>query len=301
MKLNNFTKEELLEIINKSKSLIELTNSIGFHGCVNSRIKKEIIDYYNNLGYDVLQELKDNLAKSKIKTYICKQCGKQFTEKYSKYSSGDFCCRKCASKYSHSFIDTEKISKKMKKLFHNGLIKIPSKNSQTFQEYYKNPKICPICGNIIPYNKKSRKTCSTACGIKLASKNNPHINDGGYRKGSSRGKHGYYKGIWCDSTYELAYLIYCLDHNIDIKRCNESFEYELNGKKHTYHPDFIVDGNIIEIKNYYREENDIKLNAISKEKKILYYEDLIPCFEYVSKTYNKKYRKRWNNFYELYE
>ena len=51
------------------------------------------------------------------KTYTCKQCGKQFTEKYSKYSSGDFCCRKCASKYSHSFIDKEKLSETMKKYY----------------------------------------------------------------------------------------------------------------------------------------------------------------------------------------
>lgn len=26
---------------------------------------------------------------------------------------------------------------------------------------------------------------------------------GGYRKGSGRSKHGYYKGIYCGSTYEL--------------------------------------------------------------------------------------------------
>ena len=124
---------------------------------------------------------------------------------------------------------------------------------------------------------------------------------GGYVPNSCKGKHGYYKGIYCDSTYELAYLIYCLDHNIDIKRCDESFEYELNGTKHMYHPDFIVDGTIIEIKNYYREVNDIKLNAVNKPSKILYFNDLIPCFEYVSKTYNKYYKGTRNNFYELYD
>jgi len=37
---------------------------------------------------------------------------------------------------------------------------------------------------------------------------------GGYQKKSGRGKWGWYKGFWCDSSYELAYVIYNLDHNI---------------------------------------------------------------------------------------
>lgn len=41
---------------------------------------------------------------------------------------------------------------------------------------------------------------------------------GGYNPGSGRGKKGWYKGFFCDSSWGLAYIIYCLDHNIDIKR-----------------------------------------------------------------------------------
>lgn len=124
----------------------------------------------------------------------------------------------------------------------------------------------------------------------------------GYRKGSGYGKHGWYKGIYCDSTYELAYLIYCLDHNIDIKRCDESFEYELNGVKHLYHPDFIVDGTIIEIKGFDRGDVSIKMKSVGKiPYKLLFYNDLIPFMEYVSKTYNKHYKETRNNFYELYD
>lgn len=126
----------------------------------------------------------------------------------------------------------------------------------------------------------------------------------GYRKGASRGHHGYYKGFYCDSTYELAYLIYCLDHNIDIKRCDEKFEYEFNGKKHFYHPDFIVNNEIIEIKNYYRDDVSFKIKAVQKLNrsiKILYYEDLIDIFNYVAEKYNKKIKGKGNNFYELYD
>lgn len=79
-------------------------------------------------------------------SYTCKQCGKVFTEKYSKYSSGDFCCRKCASAYSHSFVDRKKLSKTMKELYknkpellNNVLSKeVREKQLKTFNETIKN-------------------------------------------------------------------------------------------------------------------------------------------------------------------
>lgn len=124
----------------------------------------------------------------------------------------------------------------------------------------------------------------------------------GYRKGSGYGKHGWYNGIYCDSTYELAYLIYCLDHNIDIKRCDKSFEYKLNNKKHKYYPDFIVNGIIIEIKGFDRGDVSIKMESVGKiPYKLLYLNDLIPFMEYVAKTYNKHFNNKNNNFYELYD
>ena len=37
---------------------------------------------------------------------------------------------------------------------------------------------------------------------------------GGKRHGSGRGKKGWYKGYYCDSTWELAWVIYQLDHGV---------------------------------------------------------------------------------------
>ena len=42
---------------------------------------------------------------------------------------------------------------------------------------------------------------------------------------TGRGKKGYYKNIYCSSTYELAFLIYCLDHNINISRYAGYYTY----------------------------------------------------------------------------
>ena len=56
---------------------------------------------------------------------------------------------------------------------------------------------------------------------------------GGIKQGSVKNyKSGWYKGYWCDSSYELAFLIYCLDHEIKIERNREGFEYVFENKKH---------------------------------------------------------------------
>ena len=41
---------------------------------------------------------------------------------------------------------------------------------------------------------------------------------GGYRRGSGRGKKGWYKGYWCDSSWELAWVIYSLEHGVEFTR-----------------------------------------------------------------------------------
>lgn len=182
------------------------------------------------------------------------------------------------------------IKKGIRNQWNKGLTKETSdkvkKYAETLKRKYAKKEIIPVwLGKHLPQYMKEKIS----------------KNGGGYRKGSGRGKKGYYKGIYCDSTYELAYLIYCLDHNIDIKRCNEVFEYEYDGKIHKYYPDFVVNGEIIEIKGEYLPIVDIKMNAITKPSRILYYDDLKPMFDYVAEAYGKRYDKSGNNFYELYD
>lgn len=117
---------------------------------------------------------------------------------------------------------------------------------------------------------------------------------GGKRIGSGRGKQGWYKGIYCDSSWELAFLVYYLDHNKNIKRCEERREYIFNNEKHTYIPDFITDDGIIEIKGYKTQQWKSKLEQ-NPDIKVLYEDDIKPYLNYVIEKYGDK-------FYEtLYE
>lgn len=104
----------------------------------------------------------------------------------------------------------------------------------------------------------------------------------------NRSKKGYYKGMYCGSSYELAYVIYNLDHDIPFAKCDRYYEYEYGGAKHLYFPDFeLPDGTIIEIKGYHTELVDIKAAAVTDRPiKILYKKDLLQHLEYVFATYN---------------
>ena len=133
--------------------------------------------------------------------------------------------------------------------------------------------------------KSHSQSIETRNKISKSLKNNP--NGGGIRQGSGRGKKGYYKGIYCRSTYELVYVIYNLDHNIDFMPCKRIYEYEYQGEKHKYYPDFeLKNGTIIEIKGYATEQTKAKLASVTDRPiKILFKRDLQYAFDYVSKNY----------------
>lgn len=118
---------------------------------------------------------------------------------------------------------------------------------------------------------------------------------GGYRPGSGRAKSGYYRGIYCGSTYELVWVIYQFDHNKEFERFSGLLEY--NGRK--YIPDFLQDGKIIEIKGYEPQnlvdEKTLVAQHHGYDVIVLRKEDLRQEFEWVKKTYSYK------NVFELYD
>ena len=64
-----------------------------------------------------------------------------------------------------------------------------------------------------------------------------------------------YKNIWCDSSWELAFVIYHLDNNFTIERNKLGLDYNYNNKDRKYFPDFIVDNIYYEIKGRRKYED----------------------------------------------
>lgn len=97
----------------------------------------------------------------------------------------------------------------------------------------------------------------------------------------SRGK---YKGIRFDSTWELAFILYHLDNNLFIKRCEQKRKYIFNGKEKTYIPDFETDEGIIEIKGIYGP-GWLAKQQYNPDIKVIYQDGIKFYLEYAIKKY----------------
>ena len=255
-------------------------------------------------------ERQKQLESWKAEQHRCATCGKVMTEFYG---SGKFCSRACANTKEHSDETKKKISSSCAKFYadiditkHADCLPLIQTHSAR-QQYAVDPKLCIICGSEIPYELRRRTTCNIECYKALAALNAKKNSLGGLTDGCGNySKHGRYKGIKCDSIYELVFLIYCLDNNISISRNKKYFSYEFEGKSRKYYPDFYLpDSNtFIELKGYKDAKVDLKLQAVvdsGNNINILYKQDLLPYFEYVGKTYDKKFNPDYNNLEELYD
>ena len=130
-----------------------------------------------------------------------------------------------------------------------------------------------------------------------------------------------YKELNFDSSWELAYFIYNEDHNIPIIRLPQRIEYFLEEESHHYYPDFLVEGQLIEIKSSATLNNDLSLKPHFKqlnrckteeEKQYLYdlcavktqcmrennvqiisNKEIKPYLKYIKNTYGKDYLKQF--------
>lgn len=108
---------------------------------------------------------------------------------------------------------------------------------------------------------------------------------------------GFYKGYKCDSVWQLAFVIYNIDHNIRFSRNIKGFPYVWYGKTHHYFPDFVMqDGTYVEIKGYQNGKDSRKINSFPYKLKILYKNQMKPYLQYMFKRYGNDPTK----IYETY-
>lgn len=120
---------------------------------------------------------------------------------------------------------------------------------------------------------------------------------GGKRPHSGWGKQGRYLGVWCDSSWELAWVIFNHEHNIKFRRFQGFFEYEFNGKNHKYYPDFqLEDGTIVEIKGYTSEQWKYKMKSVPPELNfvVLYKKEIKPYLDYAINKYGKDFTRLYD-------
>ena len=277
-------------------------NSFNGHksGCKEHHIAKYgNLDFYNQRykksvtkSTNTLRNRFDSLANEKLQQWIseqhtCEKCGKIMTEKYG---SGRFCSRACANSHDRTEESKKKTSEKLKVSY--VLPPNCTNKDENKLKYLQNPKRCPICNSIIPYEIRFHHTCGhpTCINNQISIKVSSNPNCGGCRPHSGWGKSGIYKGYYCDSTYELVYIIYNLDHNIKFERNKRYYLYEYKGKTYKYYPDFLLENNtLVEIKGYMDDKNKVKIAAVKdREIIVLMRDDLQYAFDYVKSSYEYK-------------
>lgn len=220
---------------------------------------------------------------------ICEKCGKTHD---GTFGSGRFCSRSCANSRVRTTEIKQKIRRSVYKFLESKNIKRKTIAPRSSRLIIPEKRICVICGKEFDcwYAYSTVQCCSQECRNLLISRKNKQAKLGGYKEHSGRGKSGWYQGIHCQSTYELAWVIYALDHQVKFKRCDKCFLYTCNNASHKYYPDFeLADGTIVEIKGYHQEIVNLKQQAVldsGYNYLLLYKKDLQPCYDYIKQKYN---------------
>ena len=156
---------------------------------------------------------------------------------------------------------------------------------------------CKIC-DVVFYKPKSssQKCCSQKCGhestkrsgVLLGNKNGTR---GGYREKGGRGKQGWYKGYYCNSSWELAWVMYNLDHGIEFDRNTKGFQYSFNGKVYNFYPDFKIKNteDFVEVKGYLDEKNKAKISSFPHKLTVLGKKEIVPFIKYAKSKYGEDY------------
>lgn len=243
--------------------------------------------------------LLEHQAKWESEPHYCECCGKLMT---TKYGSGRFCSRTCSNTRVASDYQRSVASQ----------LRIAANNAATELaklEYAKSPIYCKVCGKKIDYYHRNLLTCSDSCYRQLQADYAKQRSFGGITSGGGgvKSKKGYYKGIRCESSYELIYLVYCLENSIKIERNNKYFLYKnTKGETKKYYPDFYLpdSSTYVELKGYKDNNVDLKLEAVKKANikiNILYKADLIDKLDFINKRFNKNYHIEYADIAEMYD
>lgn len=271
---------------------------------------------------------------------ICEKCGKEISkcnfEKHYKACTGpkesyklnhdglicQFCGKECKNKNSlcnHERLCKENPNKQdVNSYTHTSRwYEVMHSLSTIRTKQIKNDYTCRFCDSVYNTTKSGISLHEKYCnmnpnrvnhpnkGISLSEESKQRMRDnpntGGLRKGAGRGIKGYYKGLYCMSTWELAWVVYQLEHGNTPIQCKEKFSYVLNDKEHYYTPDFILNGIYYEIKNWHRPDTDAKIKQFPTDKVLILIEGQEQNSLYLNYVINKYGEKFWEILYENYK
>ena len=98
-----------------------------------------------------------HLQQWQAEKHVCESCGKVMLEKFG---SGRFCSKTCANRRKVTKETREKISERIAML---AGATTQVKRNNLICKYLAAPNFCIICGATLPFELRTRKTCSDSC------------------------------------------------------------------------------------------------------------------------------------------
>lgn len=153
--------------------------------------------------------------------------------------------------------------------------------------------------------QKSRDTCLSRYGVEVYTQSDEYS--------KKRVSKFLFSNFRFDSSWELIYYIYCVDHNVPIEVHPCSIPYSVEGKLHYYQPDFLINNDtLVEIKgnhflnehkelvnpfnrSNHQKQKDIQKMKCMQENNVLLITstELQPCVDYVFEKYGKNYLRNF--------
>lgn len=198
----------------------------------------------------------------KVKTYICKYCGKVCKNNNS-LAQHEIRCKENPNKIKivSNFVEYNNSIKNGERKASNQFIKakelglpIPEVSEETRKKLGKGWR-----GKYLPEEMKNKISSSMKRVVKEKPESYNGVNINGKVKKYD------YKGIKLDGSWELIVAQYLDFNNIKWERTRKGFEYIWNNDKHIYYPDFyLTDYNVyIEVKGFETERDYIKWKSLS--------------------------------------
>lgn len=224
--------------------------------------------------------------------HICKNCGHPHDGSHGdslrcRPKRGESRYRFCSLKCARGFSSKEKRKEINKKV--SDKLKGVTRNTPVVFK-------CKTCGNekyVTTKAKRDMVFCCRDCQIKYYrtkefSEGHSIIlkgKTGGYRipkDGSTWKRGGYYRGVYMDSSWEIKFAKRLDEIGIEWSRPKIKISYiDIDGKNRNYHPDFIVENHIVEIKGYWTDKVLHKMRQVIKKEKVYIIDSLseIESFE----------------------
>jgi hypothetical protein len=197
------TKKEFTDVVSMAKNKRDLLFKLGRkdNGAGVRFLNKLLKEFDVDISAIIKRKTRD-VEKS------CLFCKILF--KSSDGIRGRKCCSVgCATKYAHTFVDTKKLSKKMKILFKDEKITIPNNKGRKLVKRKK--FICAVCSNEFEQIEKSKTNKMCVCSKECRKILMPVYYSENRKKQYENGKQVYggntkwfnYKNIKVQGTYEL--------------------------------------------------------------------------------------------------